>query len=229
MIYYNKMRHEIGREKETGRFMGDMERGIEEGCFLPRVEDEGQRYGRNKDIAINHTYINSGSYRRKFDFISNSPDLNRLIFQLSKKMLEHRSGTKFEDMYWIDAAHRRVIEKETESCSEEQIVYSNSIRSKISKYENLITLHSHPNSYPPSINDLNSNFINHYGLGIVACHDGKIFKYASNQEIREDYYKMVVEKYLKKGYNEYEAQVEALMELVTKFDIMVKEVTEDGM
>ncbi|MCI8978978.1 MAG: hypothetical protein HFI99_18720, partial [Lachnospiraceae bacterium] len=200
MIYYNKMRHEIGREKETGRFMGDMERGIEEGCFLPRVEDEGQRYGRNKDTAINHTYINSGSYRRKFDFISNSPDLNRLIFQLSKKMLEHRSGTKFEDMYWIDAAHRRVIAKETESCSEEQIVYSNSIRSKISKYENLITLHSHPNSYPPSINDLNSNFINHYGLGIVACHDGKIFKYASNQEIREDYYKMVVEKYLKKGY-----------------------------
>ncbi len=229
MIYYNKMRHEIGREKETGRFMGDMERGIEEGCFLPRVEDEGQRYGRNKDTAINHTYINSGSYRRKFDFISNSPDLNRLIFQLSKKMLEHRSGTKFEDMYWIDAAHRRVIAKETESCSEEQIVYSNSIRSQISKYENLITLHSHPNSYPPSINDLNSNFINHYGLGIVACHDGKIFKYASNQEIREDYYKMVVEKYLKKGYNEYEAQIEALKELVTKFDIMVKEVTEDGM
>ncbi len=229
MIYYNKMRHEIGREKETGRFMGDMERGIEEGCFLPRVEDEGQRYGRNKDTAINHTYINSGSYRRKFDFISNSPDLNRLIFQLSKKMLEHRSGTKFEDMYWIDAAHRRVIAKETESCSEEQIVYSNSIRSKISKYENLITLHSHPNSYPPSINDLNSNFINHYGLGIVACHDGKIFKYASNQEIREDYYKMIVEKYLKKGYNEYEAQIEALKELVTKFDIMVKEVTEDGM
>lgn len=229
MIYYNKMRHEIGREKETGRFMGDMERGIEEGCFLPRVEDEGQRYGSNKDTAINHTYINSGSYRRKFDFISNSPDLNRLIFQLSKKMLEHRSGTKFEDMYWIDAAHRRVIAKETESCSEEQIVYSNSIRSKISKYENLITLHSHPNSYPPSINDLNSNFINHYGLGIVACHDGKIFKYASNQEIREDYYKMVVEKYLKKGYNEYEAQIEALKELVTKFDIMVKEVTEDGM
>lgn len=209
--------------------MGDMGRGIEADCFLPRVEDEGQRYGRNKDTAINHTYINSGSYRRKFDFISNSPDLNRLIFQLSKKMLEHRSGTKFEDMYWIDAAHRRVIAKETESCSEEQIVYSNSIRSKISKYENLITLHSHPNSYPPSINDLNSNFINHYGLGIVACYDGKVFKYASNQEIREDYYKMVVEKYLKKGYNEYEAQIEALNELVTKFDIMVKEVTEDGM
>ena len=53
--------------------------------------------------------------------------------------------------------------------------------------------------YPPSINDLNSNFINNYGLGIVVCHDGKIFKYASNQEIKVDYYKMIVEKYLKKA------------------------------
>ncbi len=209
--------------------MVNTKREIEAECFLPQAENEGQRYGRNKHTAINHTYINSGSYRRKFDFISDSSELNRLIFQLSKRMLEHRSGTKFEDMYWIDAAHQTVIAEETESCSEEQIVYSNSICSKISKYDNLITLHSHPNSYPPSINDLNSNFINHYGLGIVVCHDGKIFKYASNQEIREDYYMMVVEKYLKKGYNEYEAQIGALMELVAKFDIMVKEVTEDGM
>lgn len=130
--------------------MGGTKRELEAECFLLRTEDEGQRYGRNKGTAINHTYINGGSYRRKFDFISDSPELNRLIFQLSKKMLEHRSGTKFEDMYWIDAAHRAVIAEETESCSEEQIVYSNSIRSKISKYENLITLHSHPNSYPPS-------------------------------------------------------------------------------
>ena len=90
-------------------------------------------------------------------------------------------------------------------------------------------MHSHPNSYPPSINDLNSNFVNHYGLGIVACHDGKIFKYASNQEIRVDYYQMLVEKYLKKGYDEYQAQVMTLRELVAKFDIMIEEIKEDDM
>ena len=190
---------------------------------------EYQRYGRNKNTVANKTYINSGEYRRKFDKITHNDDINRILYLKAKEMLFHRSGTLLEDMYWIDSAHRTVIAEETESCSEEQIVYSNSIRSKIQKYDNLITLHSHPNSYPPSINDLNSNFINHYGLGIVVCHDGKIFKYASNQEIREDYYKMVVEKNLKKGYNECEAQIEALKELVTKFDIMVKEVTEDGM
>lgn len=209
--------------------MEDTKRESETDRYLSQTEDEEQRYGRNKDTAINHAYISSGSYRRKFDLISNSPELNRLIYQLSKKMLEHRSGTKYEDMYWIDAAAKAVVAEETGSNLEEQIIYSNSILSKIQRYDNLITLHSHPNSYPPSINDLNSNFVNNYGLGIVVCHDGKIFKYASNQEIRVDYYKMIVEKYLKKGYNEYEAQIEALKELARKFDIMIEEVADDGM
>ena len=51
-----------------------------------KTEDEEQRYGRNKDTIINRTYINSGDYRKKFDRISSSPKLNRLLYQLSKKM-----------------------------------------------------------------------------------------------------------------------------------------------
>ena len=33
------------------------------------VELEEQRIGRNKETSINHTYINSGGYKRKFDNI----------------------------------------------------------------------------------------------------------------------------------------------------------------
>ena len=59
-------------------------------AVLLEAEDEEQRYGRNKDTIINRTYINSGEYRKKFDKISESPKINRLLYQLSKKMLEHR-------------------------------------------------------------------------------------------------------------------------------------------
>lgn len=60
---------------------------------MKRELQEGQRYGRNKDTSINHAYINSGEYRKKFDVISNNNELNRKVYQLAKKMLEHRSGT----------------------------------------------------------------------------------------------------------------------------------------
>jgi hypothetical protein len=194
--------------------------------IMIKGEDEEQRYGRNKNTVVNHTYINSGSYRKKFDKISMSTDLNRLLFQLSKRMLKHRTGTKYEDMYWIDPETVSIVAEETESSLEEEIIYKDSIVSKIKHYNDLITLHSHPNSFPPSINDLNSNYYNHYGMGVVACHDGKIFIYSSGEEINSDYYKLTVEEYLKNGYNEYEAQIHALMELQMKFDVFVKEVTD---
>ena len=63
---------------------------------------EYQRYGRNKDTVINSTYINSGEYRRKFDKITKNDESNRILYSKAKEMLFHRSGTLFEDMYWID-------------------------------------------------------------------------------------------------------------------------------
>jgi len=50
---------------------------------------------------VNHSYINSGEYRKKFDGISNDKALNRKVYQITKKMLEHRSGTLLEDMYCV--------------------------------------------------------------------------------------------------------------------------------
>lgn len=41
---------------------------------------EEQRYGRNKDTQINHRYIESGKYRKKFDKISDNIKLNRKLY-----------------------------------------------------------------------------------------------------------------------------------------------------
>lgn len=63
---------------------------------------ERQRYGRNKDTTINHAYINSGEYRKKFDGISECPELNRLIYKIAKEMLNHRSGSEYSYMYSLN-------------------------------------------------------------------------------------------------------------------------------
>ncbi len=131
-------------------------------------------------------------------------------------------------MYWIDPKTCEIVVEEINSTSEEEIIYSESTIRKIQGRKGLITMHSHPNSFPPSISDLNSNYVNEYDIGIVICHDGKIYIYLSDQEINPGYYQLVVEEFRKNGYNDFEAQVNTLNELQSKFYISCKEVTEYG-
>ena len=144
---------------------------------------EEQRYGRNKDTTINHAYISSGEYRKKFDKISDNKKLNKLLYQLAKSMLEHRSGTLYEDMYWIDAETATVVAKEITGGVECKIVYSKSTLTKIRNKRGLITIHTHPSSSPPSISDLRSNYRYKYSLGIVCGHNGKVYIYTANEEV----------------------------------------------
>ena len=188
-------------------------------------ELEEQRYGRNKQTTINHSYIHSGDFRKKFDNISNDSNLNRLLYQLAKEMLEHRSGTLYEDMYWIDLDTTTVVASETSSSVEEQIIYSKSTIKIVKAHHNLLTIHSHPNSFPPSIGDLNSNYFNGYTIGIIVCHNGKIYMYSVSEEISEQYYNMTVAEYLNQGYDECTAQIMSLNHLQERFAIQFKEVT----
>lgn len=187
-------------------------------------ETEEQRLGRNKDTVINNTYIDSGEYRRKFDRISNNAELGRVLYHIAKNMLRHRSGTVYEDMFWVDLETLEIIASETSAAAPKKIEYSEATKKAIRNCKKLLTIHSHPDSFPPSIDDFNSNYDHAYVLGIVACHDGRVYMYSANERINEDYYNLVVEEYLKRGYNEDESQRCALLEIQTNFDIQFKEV-----
>ena len=190
-------------------------------------ELEQQRKGRNKNTIIDYNYISSNRYRKKFDYISNDKKLNKLLYKIAKKMLLHRSGTEYEDMYWIDLINGKIVCKITDSKYKKKILYTTTIKKMIKKSENLLTIHTHPDSFPPSIDDINSNYDHNYEIGIVICHDGRVYMYSAEERINVNYYKLTVEDYLKNGYNEDTAQIEALKELQKKFSIYFKEVTED--
>ena len=140
----------------------------------------------------------------------------------------HRSGTLYEDMYWIDLDTMKIVAEETERDFESQIVYSQKTKEKILKYKNLLTIHSHPNSFPPSLTDINSNYSMRYIEGIVVCHDGKVYRYKAGDKIHPDYYDLVVADYLKQGYNECEAQLMAFKEIQSNFKLNVEEVIDNG-
>lgn len=186
---------------------------------------ENQRYGRNKNTVVNHQYIASAEYRRKFDKITDNKELRRILYSAAKEMLTHRSGTLFEDMYWIDERNGNVIASALNEQQESGISYSKAIYNSIKDNKHIITMHTHPNSSPPSISDFNSAFVHKYRKSLVICHNGAIYAYISNCEVSIRLYDAYVAFFSKAGYNDIEAQLKALLKLKSNYDIDFWEVT----
>ena len=185
---------------------------------------EKQRYGRNKQTLINSSYIDGGEYRRKFDRITDNEDINRIIYVKAKEMLKHRSGTKIEDMYWINADTGEVVAKVTDQTIEEQIDYPDAVKKAISGLNNLIAIHTHPNSLPPSVADFNSCAKHNYAIGLIICHDGTVYEYQSDETISEKLFDLYVARYIQEGKDEKEAQLKALDTLQDNYSIRFREV-----
>ncbi len=185
---------------------------------------EEQRYGRNKESIVNHAYIQSGNYRKKFDKLTENKNINKLLYQKAKEMLLHRSGTLLEDMYWVDMESGEIIASVVDSKDKQKIIYPDHVKRLVGQSKDLITIHTHPLSMPPSIADFNSVFSNQYRFGIIVCHDGRIYKYYAREKLEEDLQKLYMAFYLKKGYNEEEAQLEALRKIQINYNMDFEEV-----
>ena len=174
---------------------------------------EYQRYGRNKFTLFNKTYIESGEYKRKFDEATDNPQLNKALYGAAKAALKHRSGTELEDMYWFDGNTGRLIASEIDGTDNRRIKYSASTKNAVNSNSNIVTLHTHPSSMPPSIEDFNSCCLNNYIVGYIACHNGKVFGYSSEQIISSKLYELSISEYLDKGLSEFEAQIRTIEDL----------------
>lgn len=185
---------------------------------------EYQRYGRNKDTLVDKTYIDSGEYRRKYDNAIDNSAVNKALYNAAKAALKHRSGTTLEDMYWFNSETGEIIFSVTDSIGERLITYTGRMNSLLSGKNNIITLHTHPGSMPPSIEDFNSCCRRKYVCGFVACHNGKLFRYSSKVIIEEKLYDMQVGRGVNMGLSEFDAQLWALNKLKQSYNIDFTEV-----
>ena len=192
------------------------------------VNLENQRYGRNKDTIVNKTYIDSGKYKRKYDNATDNQEVNKILYACAKEALKHRSGTVFEDMYWIDYVTGRVLCSITDSTDERTIKYSDRIKKAVKTNSNIVTIHTHPSSMPPSIDDFNSCYENGYKMCFVACHNGTVFRYSANEKVNSRLYNLYIQSYMNKGMFEFEAQLKAIDKLSQSYDIKFWEVSCDG-
>ena len=93
--------------------------------------------------------------------------------------------------------------------------------------KNMIAIHNHPNSMPPSDKDINACLQNKYKYGLIIGHNGNIFKYSTKkmkEPINEREYLIAVEKFTKMCYNDkYMGQIKALEHLSEIYNFEFKE------
>ncbi|MDR0903123.1 MAG: hypothetical protein LBM59_00640 [Ruminococcus sp.] len=185
---------------------------------------EDSRYGKDKSTAIDHNYIDSGEYRRKFDNISDNKELNKNLYQRAKKMLNHRSGTDFEDMYWFDENTGKEFTSITNMSIPSVVKYSPDFMKKYHDIKNKVTIHNHPRSMPPSMGDFESAYRNGYSFGVIAAHDGTVYIYRNLTKPQAELYDSITSNLRAMGYSEFGVEVMALEEMADRGILVFKEV-----
>ena len=134
------------------------------------------------DTVVNKKMLKSSQYRRKFENVSEDTKLNRTTWKVSQRMLEHRSGSRYEDLAFIDSISGSIVNESYDAESKAKPSKAMLKMLKDADHGTIIAIHNHPGSSVPSIPDLRTCIQRGYKKGIIACHDGKVYIYSVNPE-----------------------------------------------
>lgn len=187
---------ELKRLEERAKYFG-LDKAKDFSDFRDKYIDFTYNEDRRKQVITNTDEIVSkdvfgdvNKYKSRFSQLGEVNELSNKIGIKSLQILNHRSGTKFEDLTYISSLP-----------SEDGIFYSLTNRKQnkvgtvnptkemkdfvlVSPKNTIISIHNHPNSSVPSLSDLLS--AKNYKYGIVIGHNGKIFKYSVNPDITNE-------------------------------------------
>lgn len=176
-------------DKEYQDWLSFIEMGgtTKEWRSLRRIfEREASKNVSYKKSIVNKNMLNSSEFRRKFDTLTDDKDINRKIYYAAKQILTHRSGTKYEDLVYINSATGEILlsnKKDIEfSCKPSKNMTN--LLQETPDYS-IIGIHNHPGSSAPSVDDIIVAGYRKYKFGLVVCHDGTLYKYFV--ESKEEY------------------------------------------
>ncbi|MBQ3429187.1 MAG: hypothetical protein IJH28_05375 [Mogibacterium sp.] len=164
--------------------------------------EEGHK-GLNRNTEIARSIISSPDYSRRLSSVDTDRSISNKIISEARKMLNHRSGTLYEDLMFIDTRSGKFITR-TDFDAKRKVMPSNRMKAMLREAPEftIAAVHNHPGSTAPSPDDIHVLFTRRNAYGVVLCHDGTIYKYSINRKaFNEPAYSSVFAKLDKSDYN----------------------------
>ena len=142
------------------------------------IKDNGLR----NDYTLNFKLMKTNVYHARFEGLTKHKALNEALYRHAIKILEHRSGTEYEDLVIIDARTGEFILENTSASGMRkfQCSLSQAQIDKLKSYGKAFeALHNHPNNSFPSPSDIKNLFKRKMQRGsTIVCHNGTVYHLA---------------------------------------------------
>lgn len=169
--------------------------------YLDAANEEAKRKYDYADTIANPS-IKTPQYRKLYDNLDEITEVRRVAAKSAREMLDHRSGTKYEDLTFIDSKTGKFLTRNDYNV-ENQVLPNKRMRAMVATSEprTIIALHNHPGSSIPSIADINTAYARQYKYGLIACHDGTLMRYEVTGEYNAGLVDFLLDRAQKSIYN----------------------------
>lgn len=207
---------------------------------LKKLEEENpmfKSYSSNEKSKVQYKstvasdFVKNPEYRKLYNMVDDSPEVQRIACKQARTMIEHRAGTKFEDLTYINTETGKHMTR-TDYDVEGQVIPNKPMRDMVmnAKPYTIVSVHNHPGSAVPSMADIDSAYEKKYKYGIIACHNGNVFKYQVTGEYDKLYVDMLLDKLHIALYNDGGKNNEALQQAIEELksnNVVLEVITHD--
>ena len=142
---------------------------------------ERQRLDRKYSNSVQIQALDAPGFVEKFQGITGIEKVDNSLYECAVKILDHRNGTSYEDIYFIDAINGDVLHGLTTCDIPNGVIYDEETKKIIKQAQQegrkIITIHNHPGGLPPSMEDGVSAYDPNYGKGVAVGHNLEVYEY----------------------------------------------------
>lgn len=173
------------------------------------TENEVPRTKDLKPLEVDKAAVGSNAYRKNlYNSIDETPKIKRSVRDSVGKIYKHRSGSDMEDLYFINSSTGSI--RTSTKGDEPGICHpTKSMKKMLADAEEgtIIGIHNHPRNSAPSLPDIMVAAERKYKYGIVACHDGTLYKYSVTGEVNKPMAESLLAIYEKREYSKIDGKI----------------------